>query len=348
MSSTTLLHDLPWLQSPIIANAPMSGFATSELAVAVTQAGGLGQIGFLSDSRALATQLGHASQHLQSITAQSPDNILPIGVGVICAGMSPLAIAPVLTQYKPAVVWLSFGEATDFAQWTAMIRSASPRTKIWIQIGSVKAAVGAAQACRPDALVIQGVDAGGHGHARGASLITLLPEVADALQAAGMGGIPLVAAGGIMDGRSTAAAVMLGAAVVTMGTRFLAAEETNVPAQYREALFRASDGGEATARSRVFDEMSGPSPWPALYDGRCLTNVCYENEQKGMSMEEVRAELLRDGDRLRETENGYRDTSSVWAGTGVGLMSKLEQAKDIVETVREDAKKRLRAGSAAF
>ncbi|RAH71267.1 NAD(P)H-dependent flavin oxidoreductase [Aspergillus aculeatinus CBS 121060] len=357
MSTAKLAQAFPWLQSPIIINAPMSGFATDSLATAVTRAGGLGYIGFLPSLPELETHLQHARQSLPL----SPDtDILPIGLGIIVAVTSPSAVTALVAEYKPAVVWLSFGAPADFAAWTAMIRTASPQTHVWIQIGSVTAAVEAARACRPDALVIQGSDAGGHGHARGASLITLLPEVADALRALALsdeddedddrpvGAIPLIAAGGIVDGRGAAAAMVLGAAGVVMGTRFLAAEEAVVPAQYREELFRASDGGEATARSRVFDEMWGPTFWPQMYDGRSLTNRWYEMEQQGVGIEEIRAELQRDLGRLRETEGAFRDTKSLWAGSGVGLVKKIEKAAEIVEEVREDAKKRLQAGSALF
>ncbi|RAH79103.1 inosine monophosphate dehydrogenase [Aspergillus japonicus CBS 114.51] len=351
MSTAQLSQAFPWLQSPILINAPMSGFATSSLAIAVTRAGGLGYIGFLSSLPELETELQIARQNLPP-----PPNtdLLPIGLGIIVAVTAPSAVTALVAEYKPAAVWLSFGEPADFAAWTDMIRTASPHTHVWIQIGSVKAAIDAARACRPDALVLQGSDAGGHGHARGASLIALLPEVADALalsdevQAVDGSGIPLIAAGGIVDGRGAAAAVVLGAAGVVMGTRFLAAEEAVVPAQYREELFRASDGGEATARSRVFDEMWGPTFWPEMYDGRSLVNRWYEREQQGVGIEAIRAELQRDLGRLRETEGAFADTKSLWAGSGVGLVKKVQKAAEIVEEVREDAKKRLQAGGALF
>ncbi|KAK9233749.1 hypothetical protein V1525DRAFT_138210 [Lipomyces kononenkoae] len=336
---------LPWVQTPVIINAPMSGFATSELAVAVTRAGGLGQIGFLNDKHMLGLELEKARRQLQGfIISSGQQETLPVGVGVIVFGSAWGDWLPLFSKYKPAVVWLSFGETEEFQQWTEGIRKSSPHTKVWVQLGSVRAALDTARVCRPDALVLQGSDAGGHGHAHGASVISLIPEVADTLQGNGIQDIPLIAAGGIMDGRGAAAAVVLGAAGVVMGTRFLAAEETRLPSEYREAILVASDGGQSTVRSRLFDEIWGPSPWPETYDGRCLRNAYYEDLTMGMPIPEVRTKFYS---RLRRGQEGQLDTPdqpSVWAGTGVGLVKKMDKAADIVQEVQIDARKRLENG----
>ncbi|KAL4744923.1 hypothetical protein BDW72DRAFT_187639 [Aspergillus terricola var. indicus] len=360
MQNTPLLQDFPWTQAPIIANAPMSGMATSELAAAVTRAGGLGLIGFLDSPQLLDIQLQHAkvllhneqadcaTQAVEANADADPDadmDILPVGFGIIVLGMSASPFLPLIAKHRPAIVWLSFGEAKDFEAWTEGIRATSPRTKVWIQVGSVAAALHSARACHPDALVLQGSDAGGHGHARGSSVITLIPEVSDVLHEDGFKGsrrIPLVAAGGIMDGRGVAAALALGASGVVMGTRFLAACETNIPEEYRREILSASDGGESTARSRVFDEMWFPSAWPEMYDGRCLRNACYDDWQRGMSIDEIRARLYVTASRVGSEDGSFRDVSSLWAGTGVGLVKSVEKAGDIVKTVREDARQRLR------
>lgn len=371
--SISTLKDYPWAQAPIIVNAPMSGIATSALAAAVTRAGGLGLIGFLDNPHMLDIQLQRARLLLNdndkaktvspsktvglepsataTATANGNENenaitdILPVGVGVIVLGMSVSSFLPLVAKHRPAIVWLSFAEkATHFKSWTEGIRATSPRSKIWIQIGSVSAALETARACHPDVLVLQGSDAGGHGHARSSSVITLIPEVADALAEDGFEGdrrIPLVAAGGIMDGRGVAAAMTLGASGVVMGTRFLAAHETDIPEEYRREILSASDGGESTVRSRVFDEMWFPSAWPGMYDGRCLRNKCCEEWEKGVSIEEIRARLYVTASRAQTGGEGFRDASSLWAGAGVGLVKRVEKAGDIVETVREDARRRL-------
>lgn len=342
--STPTLKDYPWAQAPIIVNGPMSGFATSALAAAVTRAGGLGLIGFLDKPHMLDIQLQQASLLLRDNTQKGETDILPIGVGVIVFAMSVSSFLPLVAKHRPAIVWLSFGEATHFKSWTEGIRATSPRTKIWVQVGTVSAALETARACHPDVLVLQGSDAGGHGHAHSSSIITLIPEVADALVEDGFEGdrrIPLVAAGGIMDGRGVAAAMALGASGVIMGTRFLAAHETDIPEEYRREILSASDGGQSTVRSRVFDEIRSPSVWPGMYDGRCLRNKCYDEWEKGVSIEEIRARVSVTASRAQSEGEDFRDASSLWVGAGVGLVRRVEKAGDIVETVREDARRRL-------
>jgi nitronate monooxygenase len=211
---------------------------------------------------------------------------------------------------------------------------------VWIQVGTVSAAL-AASACHPDAIVLQGVDAGGHGVAHGASIISLLPETADALEAQGASNITLVAAGGIVDGRSSVAALALGASAVVMGTRFLGAEETNISADVREAVLETRDGGETTVRSKIFDEMWGSNSWPQIYDGRCLRNAAYDNITNGMSLAEVQKLFQQTLERARTQHVDVRDINSIWSGTGVGMVRKEEKAADIVRKVQEDTKRRL-------
>ncbi|KAB8233521.1 nitronate monooxygenase [Aspergillus alliaceus] len=271
---------LPWAQTPIIINAPMSGAATSNLAVA----------------RSLAQQFEQARHQLHDLMSSrkdTPKPVLPVGVGMIVFGSPAVHWLSLFSEYRPAVAWLSFRTTDEFRAWAEGIRKASQYTQVWIQVGSVSAALEATQACYPDALVLQGSDAGGHGHAYGASVVSL------------------IVAGGIMDGRGVAAATMLGAAGVVMGTRFLAAEETDLPSEFRKAVFKATDGGQSTF------------PWPEVYGRRCLRNTSYEYIKRGVSMDSMRRRLYQDlhgawGQRLE-----FKETVTVWAGTGVGTANNL-------------------------
>lgn len=341
MSSLNILKTyLPWAQTPLIANAPMSGIAKSKLATAVTRAGGLGQIGFMDNLQELSKELETTKEALADLTTQT----LPIGLGVIVFGSPIEAWMTLFVKYKPAVAWLSFASADELQAWTEGIRCSSPHTRVWIQLGSVRAAVEVARACRPDALVLQGADAGGHGHEDGASIISLIPEVADKLFELGFD-IPLIAAGGIVDGRGCAAALSLGASGVVMGTRFLAAEETAIPAVYFDAILEASDGGQATARSRVFDEIWGPNFWPKSYDGRCLRNKVYEKYKAGIDIKKIRSWLSM-AMKVPAAENlDIKDMGSIWAGTGVGLVKKQDTAANIIQEIREDTRKHLTRAS---
>ncbi|WKT53500.1 Nitronate monooxygenase [Fusarium oxysporum f. sp. vasinfectum] len=334
---TRLLESLPWAEQPLISSAPMSGFATNELAVAVSKAGGLGQIGFTGSPGILQRELEQAKQKLHGTSIfDETSKVLPIGVGIIAFGGPASPWTQTFAKYKPAMVWLSFGTDIEFKSWAENIRAVSPETKVWIQVGSVKAALQAASCSAPDALVLQGSDAGGHGHKHGASIITLIPEALDALHEKGLSNIPIIAAGGIMDKRSVAAAIALGASGVVMGTRFLASHEIEVDDQVADECLAARDGGETTVRSRVFDDIWGHNFWPDMYDGRCLRNAMYDNvEEEGMSIQEARLAL--------STQNGgegsvVRDSYTIWAGTGVGMLKKKERAADIVKQIREETK----------
>ncbi|KAJ5325997.1 hypothetical protein MYU51_000873 [Penicillium brevicompactum] len=329
----TLKTYLPWIQTPLIINAPMSGIAKSKLATAVTIAGGLGQIGFMDHLQDLTYELEISKKTLADIKTPT----LPIGLGVIVFGTPMEAWMNLFAKYKPAVAWLSFAEADELQKWSESIRRASPQTRIWVQLGSVQAAVEVARACQPDALVLQGIDAGGHGHQDGASIVSLIPEVADTLSQLGFD-IPLIAAGGIVDGRGCAAALSLGASGVVMGTRFLAAEETAIPAVYRNAIFEVSDGGQSTARSRVFDEIWGPNFWPETYDGRCLKNQAYEKYRSGVDIKNIRSWLSGAMNGPAAERLSVQDMGSIWAGTGVGLVKQPGRAAEILEQIRADAR----------
>ena len=346
-----LKQAFPWLQTPFLINAPMAWSATSTLAVSVTRAGGLGLIGWNDDVQFIEEQLAQSQLEFQSptsgVAAKNETATLPIGMGVIVFASRLEAWIPLLERYKPAALFLSFGTTSEFQAWTTAARSASPDTQIWIQIGSVAAALGAAKACAPDALVLQGADAGGHGHVHGGSIVSLIPEVADRLSGEGLGDVPLLAAGGIMDGRGVAAAVVLGAAGVVMGTRFLVAEEARVPEEYRSALIGAVDGGEVTVRSTVFDDVLQYKyvKWPGVYNGRAMRNGIYEDRVRGLGDEEVKRGL----EERREQAQGkldIKDSMNVWAGAGVGLLKKVEKATDIVREIQLDARRQLETGGA--
>jgi len=282
---------------------------------------------------------------------------------------------PVLQKYAPAVVWLFAAKTLDdYAAWTRRLKAALPHTSVWVQVGSASAALHVAQgqaggegaadadadasAARPDALVIQGSDAGGHGFSHGASIVSLLPETVDVLSSSPSHGpsnmmIPLLAAGGIADARGAAAAFALGASGVVLGTRFLAARETTVPHEaYRDSVLAARDGANSTVRSTLFDNVRGPNVWPAAYDGRGLVTRSYEDfVGGGIAIEEVRRrhdEAAKQEDRgfKGESESGSgsasasasasgRGRANVWAGASVGLVNEVQDAKDIVAEVRD-------------
>ncbi|KAK5082337.1 hypothetical protein LTR05_007483 [Lithohypha guttulata] len=339
-----------WLTSPVVVCAPMRLIALPQLAVEVSGAGGFGFIGAGNNLDKLDGWLREAANlvndHSILRMQYEATGILPIGFGYFNWAPSEdleKAVAAV-RKWKPAAVW-QFGAHNneDYANWAEKIRQASDgRTKVWIQIGSVADAVDVARLAKPvDVLVVQGTDAGGHGLDSGAGIISLLPEVADALHNAGMADIKLIGAGGIMDGRGTAAALMLGADGVCLGTRFLASEEAAIAEGYRKEVVRATDGGANTARTKVYDKLRGTTLWPEKYNARGVLNKSFYDDKSGMTFEEnqrLHDEAMKQGD----SGWGVDGRITTYAGTGVGLVKSVMKAEDIVKEVQRDAMSRLR------
>jgi nitronate monooxygenase len=338
----------PWITPPLIVGAPMRVFSGPALATAVSSSGGIGFLGpgkkpeelegTLAATRKLLLQRISSPSHAASSTLSSLDlaEKLPIGVGFqLFDGNLALATAAV-AKYRPIAAWLFVpGEngVADLERWSRGLRDASPGTQIWIQVGSVRDAMEAAQLKEaPDVLVLQGNDAGGHGLAKGAGVVSLLPEVKDELEARGLD-IPLMAAGGIADGRGIAAALALGATGTVMGTRFLASEEANIADGYRNEVVHTRDGGQSTVRTTIFDSLAGRTDWPRHYDGRSIINRSVEDDDAGISMEENRRKFE---EALKMGDQGWGPDGrlTTYAGTAVGLIHEVAPAERIIKESR--------------
>jgi nitronate monooxygenase len=248
MSIETPLTKRLGISHPILL-APMDLVADARLTAAVSAAGGLGILGgAYGDEQWLARELDLLEQSRARF-----------GVGFITWSMAKQPkLLDLALERQPAAVMLSFGDPRPFVD-----RIKRTGAILICQIQSIALAREAA-AAGADILVAQGGEAGGHGVSRG--LVALVPEVVDAIGA----GIPVVAAGGIADGRGLAAALMLGASGVLMGTRFYATEEAAGAPAAKERIRAAT--GDDTLRSIVFD-ISRRNVWPAPFTGRCLRNA---------------------------------------------------------------------------
>ncbi|KAJ4359009.1 hypothetical protein N0V95_002544 [Ascochyta clinopodiicola] len=330
---------------PLIINAPMADNSGGLLAATVTLAGGFGLVGSKTDMSITRRELNIARDTLAAHpeAPQAKSKTLNVGVGFLPFILKLEDALEVVKEFKPAVVWLfAAKEFDDYAVWARAVREVSPLSKIWVQAGSVASALQIAKQTRPDALCLQGADAGGHGFEKGAGIISLLPETADALEEAKLDNISLLASGGIVDGRGVAAAMSLGAAGVVMGTRFLTSTEALVHPVVQASILEARDGGQVTTRSKLFDQLRGPNIWPEAYDGRSLAIKSHKEHLEGVSLEEIQKkhqEALKEKDLGWKT--GLEGRAAIWAGTGVGLVNEVESASKIVENVRDAAKKRL-------
>ncbi|MEM8739970.1 MAG: nitronate monooxygenase [Pseudomonadota bacterium] len=307
------------LEHPVIL-APMAGVAGGALAAAVTRAGGLGLIGGgYCDSDWISAQFAAAGN-------------VSVGCGFITWRLAgaPHILEQVLAR-KPRAVFLSFGEVEAFA---AEIRAAGVALICQVQDRfSAQAAVEAGA----DVIVVQGGEAGGHGAGR--ATMTLVPEVADLL-AGTAPDTPLVAAGGIADGRGLAAALMLGADGVVLGTRLWASAEALVPDGHMQAGLAAT--GDSTIRTRAVDVVRGLD-WPAPYDIRVMHNTFTERWHD--DLDGLRDAASREGPRWQKAfAEGDPSVGNPIVGEGIGLIADCPPAGDILTTLVAEAEMLLQGG----
>lgn len=312
----TALTRLLGIEHPILL-APMGSAAGGKLAAAVTHAGGLGLVGS-----------GYASEAaIRQELAEAGNARVGVGFILWALAKNPAALDVALAA-RPAAIMLSFGDPAPF---TGRIKDAGCR--IICQVQTLAQAKEAA-AAGADIIIAQGRDAGGHsGTTRGT--IGLVPAVVDAVAP-----IPVVAAGGIADGRGLAAALALGAAGVSLGTRFTASRESLWDPAMKAAALAA--GGDQTRQTRVFDIVRG-APWPAIYPGRALGNAFSarwdgrEDDLAARQKEEEKTYLATAADDFA--------TRAVWAGESVDLVNDIPSAAEIIDRLIAQAAATLRDGA---
>jgi len=303
-SFTTLLG----LQHPI-ALAPMGGISGGDLAAAVSNGGGLGLIGGgLGGREWLERELG-------LVTAGTSR---PWGVGLLTWAVDVATVEWTLTR-RPHAVLLSFGDPAPFA---ARIKDAG--VPLLLQVTDLAEAEHAAE-LGADIIIAQGSEAGGHGGRR--ATLPFVPAVADLVAP-----VPVLAAGGIADGRGVAAALALGAAGALIGTRFEACREALVPAEVSKALVDRRGGD--TERTRVLDIARG-SAWPARYTARVLRNAFLE-QWRGREAELAAREDVR-RDYTAAAKRNDLSAMSVWAGEALDLITSIESAADLTGQLAADA-----------
>jgi nitronate monooxygenase len=305
------------IEHPVLL-APMDLVSGGRLAGAVSQAGGLGMLGGgYGDGEWIDrewTRAGNAR----------------IGCGFITWSLAehPGLLDAALAR-KPAAVMLSFGDPRPFAP---AVHAAGSR--LICQVQTVAQAREASDA-GADVIVAQGTEAGGHGMTE--PLLTLLPQVVDACP-----DTPVVAAGGIADGRGLAAAMMLGAEGVMMGTRFYASQEADGHPEAKRRIVAAAGG--QTVRSIVFD-LSRRNRWPTPHTGRLLRNAHLERWLGHEDELEARAdEIGRDYAAARA--RGDFDVAGVIAGEACALIHDIPPADEIVTRIVAEAERLLTGYSA--
>lgn len=306
------------IRNPIIL-APMGGASGARLASAVSQAGGLGLVGAsYGDEQWMRTELAPMRELEQ-----------PWGVGLVMFTVARnMALLDLALDYRPDVVALSFGNPADFIP---TIHRGGAKAIVQIhELDQARAAVDAGA----DALIVQGAEAGGHSLRRG--LLPLLPAVQDLVGDR----VPLIAAGGIADGRGVAAALVLGADGVMLGTRFLASEEALPSDAFKRRLIESATSD--TVRTRIFDRVRGIE-WPEQYSGRAIANR-FSDAWLGRDDALAEAPESVRQDYARAVLADDLEQRVIWAGEVLDLVGDIKPARQIVSDLLEDTTRILRNG----
>ena len=299
----TRITELLGIEYPIIQGG-MAWVAESHLAAAVSAAGGLGLIG---GANAPAEVIRNYIREVKAVTDK------PFGVNVML--MSPYAdeVAKVIVEEGVKVVTTGAGNPEKYMEmWKAA----------GIKVIPVVASVALAKRMErygADAVVAEGTESGGH--IGEATTMTLVPQVVDAVS------IPVIAAGGIGDGRGIAAAFMLGAEAVQMGTRFLVAKECTVHQNYKDRVLKAKDI-DSTVTGRTHGH-----PVRGLRNQMTREYVKLENE--GKSFEEL--EYLTLGTLRKAVQEGDVTNGTVMAGQIAGMVSKEQTCKEMIDEMMAQA-----------
>lgn len=325
----THLCKLLGIEEPILA-APMGFLSGPELAAAVSNAGGLGIMSFNANPPPV---LREEIRQLRSLTNK------PFGVGVLLSGphlpFSIEAIVDLCLEERVPVLLTFWGDPTPY-----VARAHAAGVKVIDQVGSVEAAQRAARA-GVDAIVAQGVEAGGH-IAGDVGTMALVPRVVDAAAP-----IPVAAAGGIADARGLVAALALGAQAVMIGTRLIATVEAYAHPVYKQKILEANE--DQTVRTTLFG-----FGWPNA-PHRTLRTPFVE---RWLPQEQRGSEQRPDEPGIGETKiggqtvplqrfmgfpptpdaSGDLESMDYLAGQGVGLVNEIKPAADVVKEFMEGAR----------
>ena len=299
----TRVTELLGIEKPIIQGG-MAWVAEHRLAAAVSEAGGFGIIGAAS---APAEVIREEIRKAKELTDK------PFGVNVML--LSPYAeeVAHVVAEEGVRAVTTGAGNPEKHME---LWKNAG------IRVIPVVASVALAKRMErygADAVVAEGMESGGHIGSQ--TTMTLVPQVVDAVE------IPVIAAGGIADGRGFAAAMMLGAEAVQMGTRFVAAKESIVHPNYKERIMKAKD---------IDSEVTGTTTGHPV---RCLRNQMTREylrmEKEGVAFEEL--EKLTLGSLRKAVMEGDVKYGTVMAGQSAGLVKKEQSCREIIDEILAEA-----------
>ena len=299
----TRIIELLGIEYPIIQGG-MAWVAEHHLAAAVSEAGGLGIIGAAS---APAEVVREEIRKARQLTDK------PVGVNIMLMNPNAPEVAKVVLEEGVKVVTTGAGNPAKFMK---------DFKEAGVKVIPVVASVAMAkmmERCGADAVVAEGTESGGH--IGSATTMCLVPQVVDAVQ------IPVIAAGGIGDGRGFAAAFMLGAEAVQMGTRFVVARESIVHQNYKEKVIKAKD---------IDSEVTGMSTGhPVRQIRNQMSREYLRLEKEGAGLEEL--EHLTLGSLRKAVIDGDTVNGTLMAGQIAGLVKKEQTCKEMIDEIMQEA-----------
>lgn len=374
---TPLSRVLPSVKTPVVLGA-MAGASGGQLAGAVSAAGGFGFIGagYLTPS-VLQTEVDKAHQKLSVLHADllSSRKRADFGIGILVWRLTELNdgkkpgeaattnktvsdFLDVIIKARPRAIWLSFGDEQELTGWQKVITEldkqqnsdlegkSEEELKFFVMIGREQELQTAVEKCRCDVLIVQGCEAGGHGHSQAPPLSALLADTLKQLPKLKPNNStqttpPVLGAGGLADGRSLASLLAAGCSGGVFGTRFVLTPESTYSQVQKEALVQAKSS--ATLRTFAFDDARGTLGWPQGTDGRGLRNKTVEEYERDLQQEVKEGKEDPEGAQRRmerykqAAKENDTDRIVIWSGTGVGAMGAIVPAEKVVRDITEEA-----------
>jgi enoyl-[acyl-carrier protein] reductase II len=319
---STPLCDLLEIEHPIVQGAIWPA-TSAELVGAVSNAGALGSIGAVFES---AESLGSQIKQVRELTDR------PFAVNHVVPALNEAAFSLTLDA-RPAVISFALGDPGEL-----VARAHAVGAVVVHQVHTVSQARQAAQR-GVDVIIAQGSEAGGQGPILGVGTMALIPQVVDAV-----GPIPVLAAGGIADGRGLAAALTLGAQGVNIGTRFLASDEASAHPNWKRAILDASS--EDVTR---FEEWSAvfPTAGDSAYSVvPRLIHTSFVDDWRGRREDaQKESERLR-GEILAALRGGRVHEIVPFAGQTAGMIEEVLPAAEIVRRMIAEAEQALASARA--
>ena len=293
----TVITELLGIEYPVIQGG-MAWVGTAELAAAVSEAGGLGIIG------AGGAPASWVEEQIHKVKEKTDK---PFGVNLMLLNPEADAIAELLVKEEVKVVTTGAGNPEKYMEeW----KKAGVRV---IPVVASTALAKRMEKAGADAVIAEGTESGGH--IGETTTMALVPQVVDAVN------IPVIGAGGIGDGRGIAAAFILGASGVQVGTRFLVAEECTIHENYKNAVLKAKD-----IDTVVTGRVTGH---PVQVLKNKLANEFLKLERQNADIEEI--EALGRGALAKAVKEGDADWGSLMSGQIAGMVNKKQTASEIIE-----------------